>query len=102
MIVEVTQFMRPDGRQVKHELEVSDECKEKYEELLSCNTRLTAEQLMSGAVSQTIECTDGDLDFALTKGPDLEENKKELEKMILRFDKIACVKFQEGMSIADA
>lgn len=95
MIVQVTQFMRPNGRQVQRELEVSDNCKEKYQEIIECGARLTGEQLMSGAVSQTIETSDGDFNLVLTKGTDLAENKKALEIMILDFDKIAFEKWNK-------
>jgi len=87
MIVKVTQYYRPDGRKKTHEIEVSDECKEKYQEIISCGARLTAEQLMDGVVSQTIETVDGDYDIILTRGNDPSKNKEALEKMIMRFDK---------------
>ncbi len=95
MTVTVTQFMRPDGRQVKRELEISDEYKEKYEEILSCDARLTAERLIDGTVSQTIECGNFDFAFAITTGKDFNENKQALEKMILQFDRIKCIKQKE-------
>ena len=86
MIVEVTQFMRPNSRQVQRGLEISDKCSSKYHEIVGHNLRLTAEQLMQGTVSQTIEDEDFDFDIIITKGSDLQENKEALEKMILRFD----------------
>ena len=97
MIVDVTQYMRPDGRQVQHKLTVSNECKEKYDELVSCGARLTGEQLMSRTVSQCIEMPDFDYDMELTDGDDLKENIKALEKMILRFDKVECMKQKEAL-----
>jgi hypothetical protein len=86
MIVEVTQYYRPDGRQRTHELEISDDCAEKYKQIRAVGCRLTAEQLMSLEVSQTIEHKEGDYDLILTKGNDFDENKKALETMIRRFD----------------
>jgi len=85
-IVDVVQFMRPNGRQVPHQLEVDDSCEAKYKELTKWGLRLTCEQLMNGKVSQTIESPDFDLDIILTNGADLQENKEALEKLILRFD----------------
>lgn len=79
MKVEITQFMRPNGLKKIHEIEISDECEEKYKEILACNARLTAEQLMNGVVSQAIECTDFDYDLELTPGNDFEQNKKLLK-----------------------
>lgn len=94
MKVEVTQFMRPNGRQVPHQLEVSDKCQEKYDEIVGQGLRLTCEQMMTGQASQTIEAEDFDFDIVITKGSDFDENKAELEKMILRFDKF---KYQEQL-----
>ena len=89
MIAEVTQFMRPNGRQVHHELEIDDNCKEKYQEIIECGARLTGEQLTNGAASQTIETVNGDFNIVITKGSDLAANKRALEVMILDFDKKA-------------
>jgi hypothetical protein len=88
IIVDVVQFMRPNGRQVPHQLDVDDNCEAKYKELTGLGLRLTCEQLMNGTVSQTIECPDFDFDIILTNGADLTENKEALEKLILRFDAV--------------
>ena len=98
MIIQVTQFMRPCGKRVCHKLEISDDCKDKYKEIIKCGAMLTGEQLMSGAVSQTIETTDGDFDIVITNGSSLIENKRALEKMILRFDKRAFEEWNKEMS----
>jgi len=87
MLVDVVQYMRPDGRKVYHQLEIDDNCKSKYEEICSCECRLTCEQLQTGAVSQTIEHSEFDFDIILTKGHDFDENKKAIERLILRFNK---------------
>ena len=87
MIIDVTEFQLPNGRQVHRKLEVDDECEGKYKELVGCGCRLTAEALRTGEVSQCIEGSDFDFDIILTSGDDLEENKKKLEEMIMRFDK---------------
>ncbi len=92
MIAEVTQYMRPNGRQVNHDLEIDDKCQEKYQEIVDCGARLAAEQLMTLEVSQTIETEDFDFDIILTPGGNLNDNKIALEKMILRFDKNECLK----------
>lgn len=96
MKVSVTQYMRPNGRQVTHELEISDECKTQYAAIGECTARLTGEQLMSGVVSQVIECEDFDFDIILTPGLDLEENIRALETLILRFEKERCQSMQEN------
>lgn len=92
MKVEVIQYMRPNGRKVLQTIEIDDKCEETYKAILGCDARLTAEQMMTGMVSQTIEGPDGDYDFAITKGSNFDENKAVLEAMILRFDK---AKFEE-------
>ncbi len=86
LTVEVIQFMRPNGRQVPHQLKIDDSCEAKYKELTELGLRLTCEQLMSRKVSQTIESPDFDFDIILTNGSDLAENKKALQDLILRFD----------------
>ncbi len=97
MIAKVIQFMRPNGRQVEKELTIKDDCIENYKTILAYGARLTAEQMMSGMVSQTIETVVGDFDVILSKGTDLAENKMKLEEMILRFDKTAFLKWEEGI-----
>ena len=87
MLVKVTQYYRPDGRQATHELNINDNCKEKYQEIIESCARLTCEQLMTGVVSQTIETPDGDYDIILTDGINFDKNKTALETMIMRFDK---------------
>ena len=95
MKIQVTQFMRPNGRQVQQQLDVNDSCEEKYKELTECGARLTGEQLMNGQVSQCIETEYGDFDIVITKGSDFAQNKKALEDMILRFDKEDCEKWNK-------
>ncbi len=97
--VEVTQFMRPDGQQVQHALEIDSGCTDKYKEITEYGLRLTCEQLMSGKVSQTIESPDFDFDITLTNGDNLEENKKALERMILRFDKAAYIEMDNAYNM---
>lgn len=87
MIVEVIEFRLPNGRQIPHELEIDDKCKEKYEEIINMKCRLTSEVLQTGEVSQCIEHPEFDFDIAIANGKNLDENKKVLENLILRFDK---------------
>ena len=90
MKVNVTQYYRPYGWQETHEIEIRDECAEHYQQIGECGARLTAEQLMTGVVSQAIECEEFDFDMILTPGSDFEQNKRALETLILRFDKEKC------------
>lgn len=36
MKVAIAQFMMPDGRQVEYTFEISDDCEDKYNEILAC------------------------------------------------------------------
>jgi hypothetical protein len=88
MIVDVIQYMRPNGRQVPLKLEIDDKCEAKYKEIINCGCRLACEQLQTLEASQTIENADlgFDFDIIITEGSDFNENEKALEDMILRFD----------------
>ena len=99
MLVPVTQFMRPNGRRKELAIEIKDECKEKYDELYECGATLTAEQLMTGVVSQTITLDNFNFDIILTPGSSLEGNKEALEEMILRFNKKDCLMQIKQMEI---
>jgi len=85
MEVEITQFMRPNGKQVSGKIEISDDCQEQYDAIIAAGGRLTCEQLMSGVVSQTIEFTDGDVDMILTNPSKESKYREDLEKMIRRY-----------------
>ena len=97
MKVDVTQYIKPNGRQVSRTVEIDDKCKGNYAAILSCHARLTVEQLITEQVSQAVECEDFDFDIILTSGADGDENKTAMETMILRFDKDECIKQQAMM-----
>lgn len=97
MIAKVTQYYRPDGRQVDHEITLKDDCKEKYDQIMTVG-RLTCEQLMTGMVSQAVECEDFDFDIILSDGKSLLKNKESLEKLILRFDLAKCKEMYNAVS----
>ena len=101
MIVEVTEFVLPHGRQVVHNIEISDKCQSSYDAILSCNAKLTCEALRTCEVSQTIDCGEFDFDIILTSGRDLDENEQALEKMIMRFDKDECLRQIDEQRIAE-
>lgn len=84
MLVNITQFMRPDGRQVPNSCEISDALELQYKAILANECKLTAEVLMTGHVSQAIEYEDGDFDIEICSNePDAP--KAALEKLIGRF-----------------
>lgn len=67
MIVQITQFIRPNGKQMTHTAIVHDELKANYEAMQACGCRLAAEVLRTGEVSCTIEHTDGDVAIKVVK-----------------------------------
>lgn len=84
MIVELTQFMRPDGRQVASSCDVSEELKEQYQQLRSLGCRLTCEVLQTSDISLAIEHEEGDYAIELCENaPD--KPKAALEKLLRRF-----------------
>lgn len=72
MMIQVTQFMRPDGRQVPQTTNISNECQSRYEAILESKCRLTAEVLTDGKISLCIESKWGDYDMKLvSNGPEI-------------------------------
>jgi hypothetical protein len=67
MVVQITQFMAPNGEIRERQCEVPDDCAVGYEALRRKNCRLTAEVLTSGHVSQCIEHEEGDYDIRLAR-----------------------------------
>ncbi len=84
MIVWVTQFLLPDGKQRQCQVHISDDLQSQCNLLARCKCRLTAEMLTTGEVSQCIEHEEGDYAIEIcTKS----EVVVVLEKMIRAFDK---------------
>ncbi len=92
MKVEVTEFVRPNGAPRKHSVEVPDDCAVGYESLKRHKCRLTAESLMTGAVSQTVEHEEGDFLIEVTFAG--QSNEEALIKMLREFDG---AKFEEWL-----
>ena len=73
MIVDVVQFLMPDGRQKEITTELPDECEGLYRNMLECGCRFEAEVLTTGEVSVTISDDEGDVDIVLSKNcPDVQ------------------------------
>ncbi len=86
LIVEVTQFIPPNGRTKDLSVEVPDELADKYHQMRSFGLRLTVERLMTDAISLCIENPQyGDFKMKLYKhnGPDRND---ELIEIIKEFD----------------
>ncbi len=55
MEIDIVQYMRPDGRQVKGFMDIPDNLGQKYIALVDSGCNVAAELLMTGQVSFTIE-----------------------------------------------
>lgn len=84
MKVEITQFIAPDGEQRQRFAEVPDDCAVGYEALRRKGCRLTAEVIIGGHVSQTVEHEEGD--FLIEVTPNGPEVTQALIKMLREFD----------------
>lgn len=93
MLVKVIQFLMPNGKQKPLDVSIDDRCQEKYKAILNLGGRLTAEMVRTREVSQTIEFPaydSFDYDIVLTNGRGVVKTIEALEKMIMRFDPVAC------------
>lgn len=87
MIVEITQYVRPDGRPRNFSLVASEECYLKHELIQSCGCRITCGQLNSGEIAQYITNVHGDFAMKITPANDTEAADNALLEMISEFDK---------------
>ncbi|MDD5328281.1 MAG: hypothetical protein PHY02_10805 [Phycisphaerae bacterium] len=90
MKLTITQFLRPDGRKIKGEIEIPDEYAPYIEKLKQCGCCITCEQLMTGEAVQYITCDEGDFDIIITGCGKAADNA--LFELLKRFDE---TKFQE-------
>jgi hypothetical protein len=98
MLVEVTEFIPPRGRQEQQHLEVADDCAVGYESLRRHHCRLTAERLTTGSISTCIEHEEGDYDIQIVPH-ELGKFKEAVEGMLRRFDG---AKFEEWLKAVTA
>jgi hypothetical protein len=86
MNVPLTQFLRPNGRQVTVTCkDVNDNLQKNYDEIKANGLRLACEELSTGVVSIALEHDLGDYDMELCQNkPDAP--KQALEKLIERFN----------------
>ena len=85
MLVDVVHFVKPHGRQVPGQFEISDRVKDEYEELTRAGLRITAEIFLPGQVSLCVEDYDRG-DFLTEFGPNGPGLLEAVEKLIGRFD----------------
>jgi hypothetical protein len=72
MTVEITQYMRPDGRPVLRSTTISDAFEAPYSVIRMRGWRLAAEHLTTGQISLTVEDDEQDYACEITaNGPDV-------------------------------
>ncbi len=86
MIVEVIQYMRPNGRRCARRVEIPDEYQVQYDLILACGCELTRENLCTGKVVQYISNDTGDFDIRTT-ADEPEAVISALLEMLKAFDK---------------
>jgi len=70
---ELTQFLRPNGRQKRQYTNLPINIQPLYSEMLIANCRLEAEVLMNNMVSITVSNGEEDIDISLTRnGPEVQ------------------------------
>jgi hypothetical protein len=101
VVVNLTQFLRPDGQQKPVTCEVSDSLKANYEAIRENGMRLTCEELSSGMVSLALEHRDGDFLIEVCENaPHLP--KLTLEKLIGNFNQAEFDKWLAGVKAGAA
>jgi len=86
MIVQVTEFHLPNGRQTTLEIRVPTFYQRQYQAIIQSGCRLTRETLRTGEVSQTVEGTEFDYDIIVTPN-EVAPVYDALIKLISRFSK---------------
>ena len=72
MLVNVTQYLRPNGERRLEQAEISDCFQALYEDMQDYGYRLAAEILTTGHISLTIENNEEDVDIEIVaNGPDV-------------------------------
>lgn len=93
MKIQITQFIRPDGRQRGIAFDLRDDLRPQMELIEACDCRITAEQLQTLEAVSYVSHKEGDFDLIISAcGKEAEEA---LENMIRRFDK---TKFDEWLA----
>ena len=82
MFIDVVQYTQPTGKRKEVGTNISDDCKENYQDMVKAGFRIAAEILYSKEISLTIENHEKDVDIEVVgNGPAVQEA---IEKMIKR------------------
>lgn len=95
MNIEFTQFFLPNGRREQVTTEVSDDLRDKVDQILENGFRFEIEVLRTGHVSATINDPIGERDAAFsitTNGPEVQAG---IEKMIREFNIVDAMGFRD-------
>ncbi|KKN52374.1 hypothetical protein LCGC14_0612910 [marine sediment metagenome] len=102
MIINITEYVQPNGHEVIRELKVADIYAAQYKALVDCGCILTCEALMSGVVVSYISHEEGDFMTRITP-PSVEEGTKDaIIEMLSCFDSIifeAWLSHKQGQEI---
>lgn len=63
MLVNVTEYVRPNGRKVHHQFKVDDSCQKDYDSMNDAGCCLEAEVLLTGQISLTVTSEASDVDI---------------------------------------
>lgn len=86
MLIQMTQYLRPNGQQRILSLEIPDEYKKQYELIRECGCHLTCEQLSDERAVCYITNMHGDFSIKITLPHAIQEAHEALLKMISEFD----------------
>ena len=84
MTVEVTQYLRPDGRQELMHTDISDDCRGAYIAMQERGWRLAAENLTTGEISLTVEDLLCGMDVEIEVVPNGPEVPLAIERILKR------------------
>lgn len=87
MLINVTQYMRPDGHTKPQQVEIPDKYKSVIDKLNKLDLRITCESLTNGLVAQYISHEEGD--FAIELSFPGEKSHQKLLEMLDAFDEDA-------------
>lgn len=86
MMIPYTQFMRPNGRQVQHQIHISDDNAEKWKTVSDLGLRITMEVVMPGVVNICLEDPEVEDDFLFRVVTNDERVSIAIETFLNTFD----------------
>lgn len=87
MLIQITQYLRPNGKQKRLLLDIPEEYRKQYDLILACECCITCEQLTTGQAVQYITHQLGDFAIETTPPHDKKAAEAALLQMIKSFNK---------------